>query len=165
MTRPPLHHADVAVLVGADIELLDVIKAVLIEDAHVHVLTATAPELVMPLIQTADPGTVVLDMNLPEQSGWSILAALRKQPHLRTLPVLTLTATREEASRVAAQHDPWVAMFLTPFDLDAIVQSVQRLALQRLQSMRTAQQREVAPDKGTSLPIVSGLLLSGDTGK
>ena len=165
MTRPPLPHADVAMLVGADRELLDIIKSVLIEEAHVHVLTATAPELVMPLIQTTAPGAVVLDMNLPEQSGWSILATLRKLPRFRTLPVLTLTTTSEDASRVAAQHDPWVAVFLTPFDLDAIVQSVQHLAQQRLCGMRTAQQREVVPDKGTSLPMVSGLLLSGDTGK
>ena len=165
MIRPPLRHSDVAVLVGADIGLLDIIKAVLMEDAQVHVLTATAPELVLPLIQTTAPGAIVLDMNLPEQSSWSILAALRKQPHFRALPVLTLTATHEEASRVAAQHDPWVAVFLTPFDLDAIVQSVQRLAHQQLRGMRTTQQREVAPDKGASLRIVSGLLLSGDAGK
>jgi two-component system chemotaxis response regulator CheY len=135
------------------------------EDAQVHVLTATAPELVMPLVQTTAPGAIVLDMNLPEQSGWSIFAALRKHPRFRSLPVLMLTATHEEASRVAAQHDPWVAVFLTPFDLDAIVQSFQRLAHQQVPGMRTAQRREVAPDQATSLPRVSGLLLSGDSGK
>ena len=165
MTRTPLRHADVVVLVGADTGLLDVIKSVLMEDAHVHVLTATAPDLVLPLIQTTAPGAIVLDMNLPEQSGWGIFAALRKQSRFCTLPVLTLTATHEEASRVAAQHDPWVAVFLTPFDLDAIVESVQHLTRQQLRGMSAAQRRKVALDQETSLPMVSGLLLSGDAGK
>jgi len=40
------------------------------------------------------PGLVLLDLNLPYWSGFEVLAWIRRQPHLRRLPVVVLTSSR-----------------------------------------------------------------------
>jgi DNA-binding response OmpR family regulator len=160
-----LRHPDVAVLIGADVELLEVIKAVLMEEARFHIVTATAPELVMPLIEATAPGVIVLDLNLPEQSGWGILAALRQDARFLTLPVLLLSAVSEDAEHVAAQHDPYIELILKPFDLDAVLQRVQHLVRKQTSSVKESQDSKADAVEGTSLPSVSPRLLLGDLGK
>jgi DNA-binding response OmpR family regulator len=158
--RIRLRQPAVAVLAGADIELLDVMKADLMEEAHFHVVTATAPELVVPLIERTTPGVVIMDMSLPEQSSWDILAALRQRSRFRTLPVILLSASPEDAERVAVNSDSWVELVLKPFDLDAVYQRIQYLAQQQKSDAEKGEQKSV----DTSLPTSSSLLLLGDTG-
>src|SRR6185503_10141388 len=38
------------------------------------------------------PSLVLLDLTLPETSGWEVLAWIRSQPTLKTLPVILLTS-------------------------------------------------------------------------
>lgn len=151
-------------LIGGDVELLEVIKAVLMEEAHFHVVTATAPELLVPLLEATAPGVIVLDLNLPEQSGWGILAALRQDARFHTLPVLLLSAMLADEARFAAQHDPHIALILKPFDLDAVLQRVQCLARQANEA-KEPQEKKAGAGEGTSLLSVSPRLLLGDAGK
>ena len=46
------------------------------------------------------PDLVVLDRMLPGVSGDQVLRAIRQDPATRSLPVLVLTAKREEADRI-----------------------------------------------------------------
>ena len=43
------------------------------------------------------PSLILLDLKLPRRSGLEVLEWLRAQPHLRRIPVIALTASREEA--------------------------------------------------------------------
>jgi DNA-binding response OmpR family regulator len=165
MKHTRLRHADVALLIGAEVELLDVIRAVLMEEAHFHIITATAPDLILPLIETTSPGVVVLDLNLPEQKCWDILTTLRQDPRFRTLPVVLLSPVDEDAVRVASFHDPWVEFILKPFDLDTVLQRIQYLVHQQKGAARAAQKRKVDTVESASLPPASSLLLLGERGK
>ena len=46
------------------------------------------------------PDLMVLDLMLPGYSGYDVLAEMRRQPSLSDVPVIILTARREEADRV-----------------------------------------------------------------
>jgi DNA-binding response OmpR family regulator len=165
MTRRPSRSPDVALVVGADTGLLEVIQALLMEETHVRVITALTAALALSLLETTAPGIVLVDLNLPGQGGWGILAALRQHPRFRTLPVLLLTAAGSDASRVASLNDPWVELLLKPLDLDALLQHIHQVVQQHRDGPRKAQPRVAAADDGTSLPTVSHLLLLGDDGK
>ncbi len=127
MVNGPRRRARVAIVVDDETGLLDVLKATLTEEGRFRVVTAATPELVLPVVEATAPGIVLLDINLPGQSGWEILAALRRQERFKTLPVLIITAMQEAVQRVAALNDPWVDLILKPFDLDALLQHITHL--------------------------------------
>lgn len=51
-------------------------------------------------IRNERPDLVVLDLMLPELSGYEILEEMRRRPELEEVPVVVLTARREEADRI-----------------------------------------------------------------
>ena len=46
------------------------------------------------------PDLLVLDLMLPEMSGYQLLEEMRRRPDLQEVPVVVLTARREEADRI-----------------------------------------------------------------
>ena len=74
----------------------------------------------------APPDTVVLDLGLPEVSGYRVMRVLRNTPGWEDTPVLVATAYNfEEAADVIREG---VDDFLTkPFELDDLVRRVMAL--------------------------------------
>jgi len=126
----------VALVVEDDPLIQDALKLALVEEAGFQVLTASAPELVLPLLEAAAPEVVLLDLGLPGPSGWSVLAAVRHHPQFRTVPVLVVTAHREATPRVMSLQDPWVELLLKPFDLETLLERVEAL-IQRHRTWQT----------------------------
>lgn len=133
MVNQPMHHPKLALVVDDEVELLDVLKAILVEEAEFRVITAAAPELVTPLIEAAPPEVLLLDLQLPGQSGWELLATLRANPRFRTLPVLIVSAAYDLAQRATKLNDPWVDYLAKPVDLDMLLQRVNKLVERHMQ--------------------------------
>lgn len=127
MADPITHTPKLALVVDDEVELLDVLKAVLVEEADFRVITAAAPELVVPLLETANPEVLLLDLRLPGQSGWDLLAALRAKPRFRTLPVLIVSGADDLVQRARTLNDPWVDYLPKPVDLEALLEHVKTL--------------------------------------
>ncbi|HEY7346746.1 MAG TPA: response regulator [Ktedonobacterales bacterium] len=133
MAHVSTHHPKLALVVDDEVELLEVLKAILVEEADFRVITAAQPELVEPLIETAPPEVLLLDLRLPGQSGWDILASLRANPRFRTLPVLIVSAAHDLAARAAKLNDPWVDFLSKPVDLDVLLDRVNALVKRHAQ--------------------------------
>src|SRR5215813_13166274 len=127
MGNLPTRHPKLALVVDDEVELLDVLKAILVEEADFRVITAAAPELVTPLIEAAPPEVLLLDLRLPGLSGWELLANLRANPRFRTLPVLIVSAADDLAQRASKLNDPWVDYLAKPVDLEVLLQRVKKL--------------------------------------
>ncbi len=127
MSQMGTRHPKLALVVDDEVELLDVLKAVLTEEADFRVITAAVPELVVPLVEAAPPEVLLLDLGLPGQSGWEVLAALRQNPRFAKLPVLIVTAARDAGKRVRELNDPWVDFLAKPVDLDTLLERVEQL--------------------------------------
>jgi DNA-binding response OmpR family regulator len=77
------------------------------------------------LVRALRPDVVILDVMLPLRSGLEVLAEIRADPELASIPVLVITAqptTRDEA--LAAGAD---AYFEKPFDPVALAAAVQEV--------------------------------------
>ncbi|HKT40552.1 MAG TPA: response regulator [Ktedonobacterales bacterium] len=67
---------------------------------------------------------LLLDVNLPDQTGWDVLRALN-DAHAEAPPVVLLTAVRPVRQRLDEFHP--AAVLLKPFPVDALVRLVGRI--------------------------------------
>ena len=74
------------------------------------------------LMASRMPGVLILDINLPDETGWEILRWLREQPgaHPR---VIMLTAFRPPQTRIADLAPD--AILTKPFPIDALTRLVE----------------------------------------
>jgi CheY-like chemotaxis protein len=73
------------------------------------------------------PDLILLDMMMPGQSGLEVLAEVRRDPKLRGIPVLMLTARAQVTDREAAElagADRFLAKPFSPLELDSVVKEL-----------------------------------------
>lgn len=73
------------------------------------------------------PDLVLLDLNLPKKSGREVLAIVKQDPDLRTIPIIVLTTSRaeEDVLRTYALH---ANCFITkPVDLEKFISVVHQV--------------------------------------
>ena len=71
---------------------------------------------------------ILLDINLPDQSGWDVLRRLREDPQLALRPppaVIVMTAVRPHDKRLVEFHPD--AVLLKPFPIDALLRLSERV--------------------------------------
>lgn len=93
-------------------------------DVHVHENGETAADIV----RERGPEVVILDVMLPNRSGFDILRDLRADPRTAKLPVLMLTARGQEADRAMAAEAGATRFMTKPFSNAAVVEAVRELA-------------------------------------
>jgi DNA-binding response OmpR family regulator len=74
------------------------------------------------------PDVLVLDVMLPPHSGFEVLKRVRREPVLRHLPVIVLTAKGQEKDRHTALRLGADVFATKPFSNRDIVQQVRELA-------------------------------------
>jgi two-component system phosphate regulon response regulator PhoB len=96
-----------------------------------RVRTAEGGAEALDAIARERPDLVVLDLMLPGFSGYDILGELRRRPELADVPVVVLTARRDEADRVKGLElgaDDYVTKPFSPRELVLRVGAVLRRA-------------------------------------
>lgn len=91
-------------------------------DVHSDGLTA------MDAIRARAPHVVILDVMLPNRSGYDILAELREDPTHAELPVLMLTARGQKKDRELADRLGASRFMTKPFSNGEILSAVSELA-------------------------------------
>ena len=74
----------------------------------------------------APPDLVVLDLSMPQISGWDVLRFIRQTPALKDVPVLVVTANADEATRRRSLQEQ-VDMLVKPVSVDEILTAAQKL--------------------------------------
>lgn len=66
------------------------------------------------------PDLVLLDLHLPKRDGHEVLAAIKSDPALCTIPVLVLTTSEAESDRVRAYRHHANSYLVKPLDFDRL---------------------------------------------
>ena len=109
-------------IVDDDPNLLEVTSFV-IESEGMAVETARNGEEALALLRARAghlPGLVLLDLMMPVMNGWEFLEAVAKEPSLKVIPVVVLTAAER------AQIPGAVEVLRKPMDLPALLRVVER---------------------------------------
>lgn len=81
---------------------IEVVQAFLEEEGYSDFLTEEDPRKAIALMETARPDLLLLDLMMPEISGFEILEQVREHPRFKYLPVIILTASTDTASKLRA---------------------------------------------------------------
>ncbi len=95
--------------------------------AGFFVVEAHDGEEALELARTVIPAIVVLDLMMPRMSGTEVLRALKFDPRTAAIPVLILTARRDEIDRVLAFElgaDDYVTKPFSPRELTLRIQGI-----------------------------------------
>lgn len=73
------------------------------------------------------PGLILLDLNLPKKDGREVLAEIKADPELRTIPIVVLTTSEAEEDIVRSYSLHANAYVTKPVDFDRFVEVVRQI--------------------------------------
>jgi CheY-like chemotaxis protein len=96
--------------------------------------------------QAPRPDLILLDLNLPRKNGREVLAEIKQDPDLRSIPVVVLTTSAAEAD-ITAAYDLHANCYITkPVELDQFLTVVRRIEGFWLQIVKLARPEPPAAD-------------------
>lgn len=81
------------------------------------------------LRDTSNPTVILLDMKLPKVDGLEVLAKVKADPHLRQIPVVMLTSSREEQDLVESYSLGVNAYVVKPVSFDDFIGVIKEVGL------------------------------------
>ena len=81
---------------------IEVVQAFLEEEEYRHFVTVEDSTRAMKILEETHPDLLLLDLMMPEVSGFDILSAVRAHPKFKHLPVIILTASTDTQSKLEA---------------------------------------------------------------
>jgi CheY-like chemotaxis protein len=79
-------------------------------------------------LRTPDnPAVVLLDLKMPKLDGLEVLKTVKGDPHLKTIPVVMLTSSREEQDLVESYKLGVNAYVVKPVDFQQFIDAVKNL--------------------------------------
>jgi DNA-binding response OmpR family regulator len=75
-------------------------------------------------MRAGNADVVVMDLMMPEVSGWEVLRERAHHPALLRIPVIVITAMNTEQATVSVAGNRVSALLAKPFDLDALLAAI-----------------------------------------
>ncbi len=112
------------ILLVEDNESIRKVMTLLLKRRGHDVLTAEDGEQAVALAQSEHPDLILMDLNLPVLDGWEATRRIKRDPELRHIPIVALTAAglvtgREEA--LEAGCDEYASKMLEINDLAELI--------------------------------------------
>ncbi len=111
-------------LIEDDEILGDGLRSVLIQNCHTVDWVRDA-ESSLPMLATNSFDLIILDLNLPGQSGFELVDSLREGGH--SIPVLVVTARTQVSDRILALDGGADDYLVKPFDVDELLARIRAL--------------------------------------
>ncbi len=105
---------------------LFLVQAILNEDNGYKVDCVDSGQAALEAIENSPPDLILLDVMMPEMTGYEVTRRVRQNPNLRHIPILLVTAHEEIDQRQAleAGADGFIRK---PFDIDYLVDQVEEV--------------------------------------
>jgi two-component system, cell cycle response regulator DivK len=78
------------------------------------------------LVKTAQPDLILMDINMPDEDGYTLTNDLKAMPHLASVPIVAITANVMKGDRertLSAGCDGYIEK---PIDVDRFIDQVER---------------------------------------
>jgi diguanylate cyclase (GGDEF)-like protein len=140
--------ADATIMLVDDEPLnIEVVQAVLEEAGYRKFVSTTQAKEAMGVLLEARPDIVLLDLMMPEVSGFDVLTAIRGHKELRYTPVIILTAAGDPSTKLQALELGATEILTKPVDASEL-----RLRLRNALAFKGYRDRSANYDPLTDLP-------------
>lgn len=96
--------------------------------AGYNISGVTSGEQGLELMRQHKPDLLLLDLMMPQFSGWDVYQAMKTDEFLADIPVIIITARVLSQERTLIEGLPPVDDYLTkPFDVQSLIRAIQRL--------------------------------------
>ncbi|MGC9350092.1 MAG: response regulator [Anaerolineae bacterium] len=123
------------VYIEDDPDMIELVGIILNQE-RLELIGATDGQTGLELLHTTPLDLVLLDLMLPDMGGWAIYQAMKEDEHLKSIPVIVITAQNAPIDRILGEHIAKVQVYLTkpfsPQELRSAVNKVLNLNLQPL---------------------------------
>jgi diguanylate cyclase len=119
-THSPLHAAKV-MMVDDEPLMTDLIQTHLEEDGYSNFVVSNDPRRTLQLLRQEEPGVLLLDLMMPQMSGFEVLEAIRADRDLRFTPVIVLTAATGADAKLRALQLGATDFLSKPVDASELV--------------------------------------------
>ncbi len=145
------YHTNATIMMVDDEPLTMDMVQIFLEDAGYSnfVLVEKSP-LAMETIASRQPDVVLLDINMPEVSGFEILNAIRAKAELKYLPVIVLTSSTDAATKLQALELGATDFLSKPVDASELA-----LRVRNMLAVKAYQDQLAYYDPLTGLPNLS----------
>jgi two-component system, NtrC family, response regulator GlrR len=114
-------------LVEDEPSILNLVSMNLIARGY-EVVTATSGEEALEHLDEEEPKLLILDLRLPDMSGWEILERMNDNPFFPPdFPVVIMTASVMDPRFVISEYPCVMEVFIKPFDINVLMSTVQNV--------------------------------------
>jgi signal transduction histidine kinase len=136
------HQAADILVVDDTVANLRLLTEILREEGHALRL-ARSGGLAMEAIRTAPPDLILLDINMPDMTGYEVCERLKADPQLADVPVIFLSALQETGDKIRAFQSGGVDYITKPFQSEEVLARVRTHLELRRQKQRLQENLEV----------------------
>ena len=144
--RSPLLDATV-MLVDDDMLMTELVQGHLEDAGYRNFVVTNDPRETLALAQQKQPAVLLLDLMMPQMSGFEVLQQLRTQEAFRFLPVIVLTAATGADAKLQALQLGATDFLSKPVDASELV-----LRVRNTLAFRQYHERSLSYDEVTGLP-------------
>lgn len=116
------------ILIVDDEENMIHLLKVIFESVDYEVLSALSGREALEILSGTTPDVILLDIMMPEMDGWEVFRRMREDPSIPEIPVVILTAKKDEIDRQMGTELLRVSGYVTkPFVRKELVDKVARV--------------------------------------
>jgi CheY-like chemotaxis protein len=104
-----------------------------LEAAGLRVIAATSGAEGIQRAHREQPDAIVLDVRLPDMSGWDVCVALKREPATEPIPIIILTAAAQPALEEQAEASGCAASLLKPCFPDELARRIRAVVTPHVQ--------------------------------
>jgi signal transduction histidine kinase len=144
MSNNSIHHLKADILVVDDTpNNIRLLSKMLIEQGY-NVRKALNGQMALVAIQTTLPDLILLDINMPEMSGYEVCEQIKKNPRTSAIPIIFLSALDDAMDKVKAFQAGAADYITKPFYLEEVLARIQnQLTIKRLQTQLQDRNKEL----------------------
>ena len=122
---------------------VSLLERMMMHEGYEHLHTTTDPTQVLELFSKVKPDLILLDLNMPKMDGFQVMEQLKERDPESLVPILVLTALKDEKTRWQALREGAKDFLCKPFELTEASLRIKNLLEMRMLHQRVQMHNEL----------------------